>query len=54
MTLSQYVKSRKKELDDFEKYWKAQRKIDKDNWPINVPEGEWYEQELAYNEGENA
>lgn len=49
MTLEEYIILRKKELDDMFTYYKQEHKKDPKNWPLDMREEEWLEQELAYN-----
>ena len=48
MTLDEYVEKAKKELDDFKKEYLKEYAKDPKNWPLEMDEGEWDEQENAY------
>ena len=50
MNVSDYVKLRKAELDKFEKHWNEMVKSGNQHYPKELEEGDWYDQELAYNE----
>jgi len=45
MTVSEYVQMAKKELDEFEAKWIIGE--ENDNWPHDLDEGEWCDQEMA-------
>lgn len=47
MTLEEYVKRAKMELDEFEAQWKQDHSRDPKNFPMELQEDEWKEQELA-------
>lgn len=49
MKLEDYIKKAKKELDDFEIYWREENRksSDPDMWPLALEEEDWGEQELA-------
>lgn len=47
MTLYEYIKQAKKELDAFAERFIEGNKIDPDMWPIEMKEEEWGEQEMA-------
>ena len=48
MNLDEYIELRKKELADFASHWEKQRSINPGMWPESFPEGDWFDQELAY------
>lgn len=47
MTLEEYVKRAKMELDEFESQWKQDYSRDPRNFSMELQEDEWEEQELA-------
>jgi hypothetical protein len=47
MKLEDYIKQAKAELDTFELRWKGEAALNSIEWPLEMPEGEWAEQELA-------
>ena len=49
MTVDEYVKIRKDELDAFAACWNKGARSESSNYPTDLEEGDWYEQELAYN-----
>jgi hypothetical protein len=48
MTLDEYVEKAKKELEDFKKIYLANQYTNPEYWPLEMPEGEWAEQEGMY------
>jgi hypothetical protein len=48
MTLDEYIDKAKKELEDFRKMYISNQYTDPENWPLELYEGEWAEQELTY------
>ena len=47
MHLKEYVEKAKEELDKFEQMWLEGHASDPDNWPLDIGEGEWNEQEKS-------
>lgn len=47
MTIQEYITVAKKELDDFEAKWIKGEAEDPNNWPHDMDEGDWADQELA-------
>lgn len=47
MNVSQYVELAKKELDDFEKMWNDGIQKAPNDWPKELNEEEWGDQEIA-------
>lgn len=47
MTVQEYVAKAKAELDAFQKNWEDKMKTEPDNYPADLDEGEWGDQELA-------
>ncbi len=47
MTLPEYIKVAKAELDEFQKRYEKGNAEEPVNWPMEMDEGEWGEQELA-------
>ena len=52
MSVFEYIEERKRELDSFAEMWETAR-LEGADYPEDLEEEEWYEQELAYNEMEN-
>lgn len=49
MSLREYVESRKAELDAFGEMWELNHNSKNPaEWPMNLCEAEWFEQELAF------
>lgn len=48
MQISEYIKKAKEELDNMEKTFVDSNKNDPKMWPLEMSEGEWGDQELAY------
>lgn len=48
MTLDEYIDKSKKELEIMRKHYKEMSDLDPENWPYDVTEEQWSEQELAY------
>ena len=48
MTLDEYIDKSKKELETLRKHYKDMLELDPENWPCEMPEGEWNQQELDY------
>lgn len=42
-TLEAFVKARRQELDEFEKYWKRAHEIVPENYPMAMSGGDWDE-----------
>lgn len=47
MELKEYIAQAKKELDEMESKWKAENEKDPANWPLDMSEEDWGDQELA-------
>lgn len=47
MTLDDYIKQAKDELDQFAQTYRQGHEEDPENWPMDTDYGEWCEQELA-------
>lgn len=50
MHLDEAVKAEIKSLEDFKAFWLEKHKTDPGDWPLELPEGEWFEQYLAWME----
>lgn len=50
MTAFEYIELRKKELNAFAEDWEKSREESPEDWPSTLDEGDWYEQETAFNE----
>ena len=48
ISLREYIQNRRKELDAFEAHWVSQSEINPEDWPGELDEGEWFEQEVAF------
>ena len=48
MTLDEYIDKSKKELETLRKHYKEMSELDPENWPLDMNECEWGEQELFY------
>ena len=48
MTLDEYIDKSKEELETLRKHYKEMSELDPENWPFEMPEGEWNQQELDY------
>lgn len=48
MNIEEYIETAKEELDLFKEEFLLKHKNDPENWPIDMEEGEWGEQELEY------
>ena len=48
MTLDEYIDKSKEELETLRKHYKEMSELDPENWPFEMNEGEWSEQELGY------
>lgn len=46
MTIVEYAEKAKKEIDDMVLMYVKENKKDPNNWPLDLPVGEWGEQEL--------
>ncbi|MCV0350157.1 MAG: hypothetical protein K5863_08780 [Nitratireductor sp.] len=51
MTLDEFLVELRKSADGFEKLWRKKNEEDPDNWPIELPAGDWSEQFLAHEYG---
>ena len=47
MTIDEYVEKSKRELDNMAKMFKDGHEKEPKYWPLEMPENEWVEQELA-------
>ena len=45
-TLDEFLAKMRKDLDQFEKNWRAENSQDPDDWPMKMGAGDWYEQFL--------
>lgn len=55
MTLDEFIKIKKKQLEDFEKFWRKKSEID-ENYPLDMPDdnsGLWEEQFDVFSEDWN-
>ena len=46
MTIDEYVEKAKSELDNFRTKWLLAHENDPENWPLDLDEGAWGQQEL--------
>lgn len=49
MKLQEYIKIRIEELNALQSMWEEGNLKDPENYPMDMEEGDWYDQELAYN-----
>jgi hypothetical protein len=47
-TLDEFIEEREKDIERFKKEWLEGNKKDPDNWPMEMPDGEWDEQFRAW------
>ena len=52
MNIDQFRTSNIKTLDDFINMWMAKNKVNPKDWPLEMREGEWFEQFLAFQTSE--
>jgi len=50
ITLEEYIRLRKAELESFYGHWLAQHDDDPDNWPMQMNYPDWAEQEMMIND----
>lgn len=48
MTLEEFVSGLERELSDFKQMWVDENKLSPDEFPLEMNEGEWYEQWIAH------
>ena len=48
MHISEYVALRIAELQEMQRLYESNNEFDPDNWPVDMGEEDWFDQELAY------
>jgi len=48
ISLDQFTAITKNEVEAFKNHWGAERSKDPKNWPLEMSEGDWFEQFLAF------
>lgn len=48
MTLEEFIAEMKKDIDKFEVNWRKQNVAKPEHWPMEMNEGDWYEQFLMF------
>lgn len=51
MNLEEFSEIAKADIDRFVANWRKGVKKEPDMWPLDLPEGEWFEQFLAFTTG---